>query len=138
MLGKLSQLRSVTGNFEVVVCLFRCQQVGQGDQVQYSLLPLLYSPSIGNCKRLFTIGFSSFVANSNRIHELANIVQAGRQQATQPLADCFADTDKLAYDRFVVGQKLVIMVLIRMGKSEDTYVTILIKGHERHSPIRSP
>src|SRR5580700_7133537 len=30
------------------------------------------------------------------------------------------------------------MVLVRMGKSDDTKVAILIKTHERNRPIRSP
>src|SRR5580700_4945732 len=138
MLDKVGQLRSVAGNFEMVAALFQCQQVRQCNQVQYSLLPLLYSPSIRNRKRLFMIGFSTFVQNGNRIHELANIVQARRQKASEAPTDCFAHTNKLAYDRLVVGQKLVIMVLIRMGKSDDAYVAILIKAHERNRPIRSP
>src|ERR1700733_10605880 len=103
MRDKLRQLRSVTGNFEMVASLFRCEQVRQCNQVQYSLLPLLYPPSIGNCERPFMIGLSTFVSNCNRIHQLANIVRARRQKAQKVPADCFAHTDKLADEWFVVG-----------------------------------
>src|SRR5580693_9399688 len=30
------------------------------------------------------------------------------------------------------------MILVRMGKGDDTYVAILIASHERNRPIRSP